>query len=128
MTVLKEHTNSHQNIKVFCSLIIFFYNLYLRVWVCIQASLCKNKIWRSQIWEDHQRQSSQVCWSIVCYWRNNGTSHWILYHQWSGDFILCIQDSCWLLQKNQKCKISINNQFKGPVCETKFWFSLRMTL
>ena len=72
--------------------------LLFRIWgTKAKSQIHQNTIQCSCFWQSYRRPSSQVCWSIVCYWRNNGTSHWILYHQWSRDCILCTQNGSWIL-------------------------------
>ena len=50
--------------------------------------------WHPNIWQNHQGPGSKVCWPVVGFWRNHGTPHWVLHHQWSGDSLLCYQIAC----------------------------------
>ena len=75
----------------------FFY--VFRFWMEKQAESCENLFWHPNIWQNHQGQSSKVCGYVISNWWHHGTSHWILYHQWSGNYLLCSQN---LLEYNSE--------------------------
>ena len=76
------------------SLWMLFYWSNFRIWMEKQTSICEDLLWHSNIWQNHQGQSSKVCGHVVSYWRHHGTSHWVLHHQWSGDYLLHYQKYC----------------------------------
>ena len=67
---------------------IFFH--YCRICVEEQPKICEDLFWYSNIWQNHQRQSSKVCQYVVSNWWHYGTPHWVFHHKCSGDCLLCI--------------------------------------
>ena len=56
------------------------------VWYVVESEICEDLLLCNNLWQNHQGQGSQVCGHVVSYWRNYGSTHWVLHHQWSGDY------------------------------------------
>ena len=54
-------------------------------------TICKDFFRHTNIWQNHQGWKSKVCWHFILNWWNNGPSHWILHHQWSGNNLFCCE-------------------------------------
>ena len=67
---------------------IFFKYHIFRIWMEKQVEICKDLLWHTNIWQNHQGQSCKVCRYAVSNWWHHGTTHWFLHHQWSGNSIL----------------------------------------
>ena len=59
---------------------------------------CPHILWHGLLRRDCERQEDQVWGPAEPDWRHNGTSHWILGHQWCWDSILCHEVLCWIYQ------------------------------
>ena len=77
------------NKKIFINLNLLFYRFWLS-W--IGSKICEDLLFCYNLWQNNQGQGSQICRHVVSYWRNYGTPHWVLHHQWSGDCLLWNQD------------------------------------
>ena len=63
-------------------------SFFTRLWFWTQTEICEDLLLCYNIWQNYQGQSSKVCGHALSYWRNHGTSHWVLHYQWSGDCLL----------------------------------------
>ena len=60
----------------------------------LQSPPCPNLLWHGNVWRDRTRHEDQVWRTTQSYWWHNGTSHWILDHQWNGAFSFSDQIFC----------------------------------
>ena len=121
---IKKTINAYNNYKKrfkFLSLIkgILNSNIYIsyhflftfhRLWMEEQIEICKDLLWHSNIWHNHEGQSSKVCGHVVSNWRNHGTPHWVLHHQWSGDSLFYRENNneCFCKNESQCLKLIVN--------------------
>ena len=87
--------NASANSTFFSEYIWKTWSFYLKLsslrWRSIKfiSRACPHLLWHGLLWRDSGRQKDQVRGSTQPDWRNHGTSHWILDHQWCWNSILC---------------------------------------
>ena len=89
----------HKNSQVRKKRFKFLMQIFLSIWFWIEVKICEDLLLFNKLWQNHQGQGSQVCGHVVSNWRNHGTPHWVLHHQWSRDYVLCNQNNP---QNNQR--------------------------
>ena len=89
----------HENSQVRKKRFKFLMQIFLSIWFWIEVKICEDLLLFNKLWQNYQGQGSQVCGHVVSNWRNHGTPHWVLHHQWSRDYVLCNQNNP---QNNQR--------------------------
>ena len=97
---LRQSTNTKHTRKCLTSLtkVIFanflssLFSFFYRISIGFKPEICPNLFWHNFIYEDNKIQVNNIWRQVVSHRRNYGTSHWVLHHQWSGDYVFWNQD------------------------------------